>query len=43
LVGIGTRVGLVPKVDVGLANIATTAVLSCHIEADPWIGLFFCP
>jgi hypothetical protein len=31
--GNGTRVGLVPKVGVGSADVATTAVLSCHIQA----------
>jgi hypothetical protein len=29
-------------VDLGFAAIAATAVLSCHIEADPRVGLFFC-
>jgi hypothetical protein len=40
--GNGTRVGLVPMVDLGFAVIAATAVLSCHIEADLRVGLFFC-
>jgi hypothetical protein len=29
-------------VDLGFAVIAATAVLSCHIEADLRVGLFFC-
>jgi hypothetical protein len=29
-------------VDLGFAAIAATAVLSCHIEADLRVGLFFC-
>lgn len=36
-----TRVGLVPKVDVGSAVITTTEVLSCHIEADLGSAFFF--